>query len=1000
MEIKSSTLFSTCLLTSLLSYLPLFSEVDLKDIDALTAQLLGYEQLLDPEIFSDILELQNTLNGSRVASDDCIIENYNNIACTKQITNSNGAVFSAPSFTLRNNSGDIKFIYNITNHKGGVIYTTSSCNISENSSRQYFIGNQAISIEYSEDTNTNFGGAICCNGFELTKNSGPICFAYNKARIKGGAISSDSSLKISENSSPILFLNNRSFFHARNLRSAIIKAIGGAIYCQNCEISANSAPLYLISNSSPLGGACYVNQTCTIKNNADLILFANNSSSCAFSQEDINSGGAITCAQLTIEDNPGSISFNNNSADLNGGAIYCSQLMINNSGPIQFTNNQSKWGGAILIKQNGSCTISADHGDILFTNNSGVGDSILHRNAMHCTAGITLKVGARKNYTVRFYDPIECIYSANSIIFNEQEDQQGTVLFSSKFLPSFTEHERNYTSYILNPIEIKNGVLAIEDGARAAVHKITQGKSILRLGNKAVIQTSAAAATRTASQENPAETEAENDITPSVLLPPSILPRSLTEPKQSEPSLQSADAEFQITSLALNLPSLLQKDAQPPKIWIYPVAVTKDRTTSYQEDTSSSATISGPLLLLNSDNEDPYDSLNLSSGINRVPFLYLCDNATPKITTTDLDIQAINEKQHYGYQGVWSPYWEEYTTETKGTSPDTTNTNHRYLYADWTPTGYIPNPKYITPLIANALWGAFYTTLSGLRTLTSAITEPNYFAMGGQGLVMATHQAHRLGIPGFRMKSAGYSVGTTATTTNNHRISLAFVQQSAHIKEKDSKNKLSSNNYFGGMLIRVPLLDENIITSASLAYNYGSHTAKHFYIEDNKKSEGDFYTHSIAGSVNCILNLTPLNKDLAITPFIEVLAFRATLSSFIEHGDFPRAFTLKRPLTNISLPSGLMIQWKRNAYLPTIWQAQLAYQPVVLKHYPKVLTTLLASNGTWPSLGTPNSRHAFAYKVENETMIFPYLKIFLNYQGDLSSSTFSHYLKAGSALTF
>ncbi|WP_139414215.1 polymorphic outer membrane protein middle domain-containing protein [Chlamydia abortus] len=999
MEIKSSTLFSTCLLTSLLSCLPLFSEAYL-EIDSLPAQFLRYEQLLDPEIFSDILELQNTLNGSRVASDDCIIENNNNIACTKQITNSSGAVFSAPSFTLRNNSGDIKFIYNITNHKGGVIYTTSSCNITENSSRQYFIGNQAISIEYSEDTNTNFGGAICCNGFELTKNSGPICFAYNKARIKGGAISSDSSLKISENSSPILFLNNRSFFHARNLRSAITKAIGGAIYCQNCEISANSAPLYLISNSSPLGGACYANQTCTIKNNADLILFANNSSSCAFSQEDINSGGAITCAQLTIEDNPGSICFNNNSANLNGGAIYCDQLMINNSGPIQFTNNQSTRGGAILLKQNGSCSISADHGDILFANNSSIEDSIFYRNAVHCSGNVSLKVGAKKNYTVRFYDPIVCRDQSSAVVFNETEDQQGTILFSSKFLPSSTEHERNYTSYIFNPIEIKNGVLAIEDGACAAVHKITQDKSILRLGNNAVIQTSEIATTRTTFQENPVETEAEDVAIPSNLPQPSIRPRSLTQPKQSAPSLPSVGAEFQIKSLALNLPSLLQKDARPPKIWIYPVAVSADNTTSYQEDSSSSATISGPLLLLDSANKDPYDSLNLSNGINRVPFLYLCDNQEKKITTTDLDIQAINETDHYGYQGIWSPYWEEYTTETNGTSLDTANTNHRYLYADWTPTSYIPNPKYITPLIANALWGTFYTTLSGLCTLPSSTTESNYFEMGGHGLVVAIHQANRLGIPGFRMESAGYSTGTTATTTNNHSISLSFTQQSVHIKEKVSKNKLSSKNYFGGMLIRIPLLDESIITTTSLAYNYGSHTAKHFYIEDNKKSEGDFHTHSLAGSVNCILNLNPINKDLSITPFIEVLAFRATLSSFVEHGDFPRAFTVKRPLTNISLPTGLMIQWIRNVHLPTIWQVQLAYQPVVLKRHPKVLTTLLASKGTWSSLGTPISRHAFAYKIGNESRIFPYLKIFLNYQGNISSSTFSHYLKAGSSLIF
>ncbi|AFS25332.1 polymorphic outer membrane protein middle domain-containing protein [Chlamydia psittaci] len=988
MEIKSSTLFSTYLLTPLLYCLSLSSEPYIKETGSLSLRCFAYEQLLPKDIFSDVLEAENTLNGLRYSSSNFIIENYNNITCSQQIRSSDGAVFSGSSFTLKNNSGDIKFIDNISSRKGGVIYTTGNCSITENTSRQFFVNNLALPKSDSNDLYSNFGGAICCNGFELTKNCGPICFAYNTARIRGGAISADSSLKISENSSPILFMNNFSFY----LSTTNTQSQGGALYCQNCEISGNSAPLYLISNSSTLGGACYIHSTCEIKNNTDVILFANNASSCATSYDglDYSSGGAITCMTLKIVDNPGPVGFSNNTADRNGGALCCTNLTIRNSGPIQFTNNQSKWGGAILIRSNGSCDISADNGDILFANNSCISDTALFRNTIHCTAGVTLKMGAKKNYALKLYDPIECSYTSPRVVFNEQDDQQGTILFSSKFLPDSRIDRKNYTSYISNSLEIKNGVLAVEDGACVAVYKITQDKSILRLGNNAEIQTSKSAPSQMGlRQADPGGRESEAGSGPI----PSPQP-------PSAPSLPHVGSNLQIKSLALNLPSILQKGAQAPKIWVYPVETSANNITKHFEDPSSSVTISGPLLLLDSTNEDPYDSLNLSNGINRIPFLYLCDNKDKKITITDLDIQAINEKQHYGHQGIWSPYWEEYTTETNATSPETTNTSHRYLYADWTPTGYIPNPKYTTPLIANSLWGTFYTTVSGLRTLPSPTTGPIYSALEGQGVVMAIHQDNRLGVSGFRMESAGYSAGTVVTTKNNQQIAVSFAQQYAHIKEKKSKNKLSSKNYFGGALIRLPWFDESIITTASLTYNYGSHTAKHFYVEDNKNSEGDFYTHSFAGSVHCILNLNPINRDFSITPFIEVLAFRATLSSFVEHGDFPRAFTLKRPLTNISLPTGLIMQWTRNAHLPTIWQAQLAYQPVVLKHYPKVLTTLVASNGTWHSLGTPTTRHAFAYKLGNETQIFPYLKIFLNYQGDISSSTFSNYLKTGSSLIF
>ncbi|MEF9496538.1 MULTISPECIES: polymorphic outer membrane protein middle domain-containing protein [Chlamydia] len=964
MKILPSILFSTYLLTSSFAGLSLVLEASSKK-STCPFQSFGYEQLLCPEIFPDIPDEQNTLEGLSRSTGTITVENYKNIICSQQLSNKSGGVFDAASVILRNITDDIKFISNITAQKGGAIYTTGNCSITENSAKQYFISNQSIAPA-TTSSSTNYGGAICCGGtLELSKNRGAICFAYNTARIRGGAISSDRDFKISGNSAPILLMNNLAF-HLVYVSSGnkTTNAQGGAIYCQNCEISDNSAPVCITSNTSPVGGACHATSTVTIKNNSDLIFFANNSGVCDRPLGAISSGGAISATTIKIEDNSGPICFNNNIVDRNGGALWCQTLTIKNNSSVQFINNRSKWGAAFLIKNNGTCDLSADNGDIIFDNNCGItGNNQLYRNTIHCTTGTTLKVGARKNYCVKFYDPIECVYQSPLVSFNGEEYHEGTILLSGVFVPDSFKGEGNFISYIRNPITIKKGVLAIEDRAGLAVYKITQENSTLRLGNGAILRTNIQA---TANNQNQT----------------------------------TAGSEFAITSLALNLPSLLQKGAQAPKIWIYPTSTTNSGNTTYTEDNNPVVTLSGPLQLFNSDNEDPYDSLDLSSGITRVPFLYLCDNATKKITATNLDIEAINKAKRYGYQGVWSPYWEEYTTTANTTSAETTNTSHRILYADWTPTGYIPNPKYKTPLIANALWGSVYSTLSGMRTLPSPIANPNYFELGGQGLLMTVHQRNRLGICGFHMESAGYAATSSAATETNHKISLAFSQQMLHIKEHATSNKVSSKNYFGGIQLRLPWLEDALVTTGSLAYNYGDHTAKHFYSDNNKDSEGYFYSHTFGASLNCILNLSPINNAFSVSPFIEALAFRATLSSFIEQGDFARKFTVNRPLETITLPIGIVMQWKRDVHLPTIWQVQLAYHPVVYRHYPKVLTTLLASSGTWPSLGTPITRHALAYKIGNETKIFSHLKIFLNYQGEFSSSTFSNYLKAGSALTF
>ncbi|WP_348663819.1 polymorphic outer membrane protein middle domain-containing protein [Chlamydia vaughanii] len=964
MQAKSSMVSRSFLFITLLSISGMPAYASLNVINYSNA----YEQLLCPEIFITNLEEQNTLQGSLRSTSPLTIANYASIVCSQQNTNDSGGVINVESLTLQKNTGEVKFTFNRALIEGGVIRTTGNCTIIDNSANQYFVSNQAIQATTAQQ---NYGGVISSgNNLSIANNRGVICFAYNSAKNKGGAISATQNVSITGNSAPLLLINNLSL-HAE--ASAV--AQGGAIYCSNCEFSGNSAPIYLVSNISPAGGACYVGETFTITENSDVIVFANNSSLAELTPttKTSSAGGAIFCTTLNIENNPAPVCFNNNVAHLYGGAIKCTNLSVKNSGPIQFTHNQSIDGGAIFIDANGACTISADHSDIVFENNYAKTNNadLLYRNSLLCSEQITLKLGAKKNRCLQFYDPIEVVKEATSIVFNPESDQIGTVLFSSNSVPEALTEERNFFSYIRNPLTIQNGVIAVEDRAGIAAYQMTQTSgSILRLGNKAVIATATKHDTTTG-----------NTTTPGA----------------------STGSQLTINQLALNLPSIIQKGAEAPKIWIYPKATTtgSPATVTYAEDTDPDITISGPLLLLDSDNNDPFDSLDLSGGITKVPFLYLCDNENKKITITSLNIEAINDAVHYGYQGIWSPYWEEYTT-AGGSTLDTANKSHRILYADWTPTGYIANPKFKTPLVANALWQTFYTTMLGLQTLPSINLEnsESAFEFKGEGLGITVHQRTKNQVHGFRMESIGYAVGTSSGTRKNQKLAFAFSQNFSHLKEKLSDNKLASKNYFGGMQVHFPLFNEMILTSGSLAYSYGDHKVKNFYKEDEKASEGSFYSYSFAATLNCTLPMFSIGNELTLAPFVEAIAFRAKISSFEETGDFIRKFSSLRPLRTLTTPVGLAMQWSQDSNVPSIWKLKLAYQPMVHKQYPKILTTLMASNGMWTSYGSPLTRHAFATTLSNETWLFHNLKLFLNYHGEISSSTFSNYLKAGSSLHF
>ncbi|WP_348663815.1 polymorphic outer membrane protein middle domain-containing protein [Chlamydia vaughanii] len=732
---------------------------------------------------------------------------------------------------------------------------------------------------------------------------------------------------------------------------------GGQIHNDSADIALTNISNCCIQNQGFGHGGAITARNLNISDNKGLIIFQKNMAS--------GQGGAIRCSDTcNITNNLQGVVFQNNYSRANAGAIFARVINIRDNGPVLFLNNSAQWGGALQNadgQKNGQIYLSADYGNIIFNGNVRTKYAhIFGRNAFHSAMGIAkVDIGARKGHKVIFYDPIENEHTtAQGLTFNPESYHLGTVLFSGASTDE-NSFDDDYLSILRNTTKIANGVVAIDDKAIVSTYNLTQDQGTLRLGNDIILTT----ATK---KENTSDT---------------------------------TGCALTITNLALNIPALIKPKAQAPKIWIYP----SRSGSTYTEDDKPAITISGPLLLFDSENNDPHDSLDLSGAITKVPFLYLCENANKKINVDNLNIEAINDSVHYGYQGIWSPYWEAYTTTADSSSALTANTAHRILYADWTPTHrYIPNPKFNTPLVANALWQTFYSTMSGLHSFPKInINEnPSNFEYSGQGLGIALRQKSKNKAHGFHMKSIGCSFGGSSTTETNHRLAFAFAQQFSRLKEKVSKNKLSSKNTFGGVQILFPWDQKHLITTGSLAYSYGDHKIKNSYEEDNKTSEGSFYTHSFAATINCSWLLPSSNNHFTVVPFIEAKAFRAALSRFEENGDYIRKFFLKRPLRTITTPAGMIVQWSSGVYFPSTWELQLAYQPIVYKQYPKVVTTLVASNGMWASLGTPVSRHAFTATLNNETDIFYKLKVFLNYHGEISSSTFSNYLKVGSALHF
>ncbi|MEF9496536.1 polymorphic outer membrane protein middle domain-containing protein [Chlamydia sp. 04-14] len=873
-------------------------------------------------------------------SEDIVISNDKQPKVFISLSNvENGGVISCRSCHLTNNTQPVFFGDNRATNNGGAISSTENVIISKNA-RIIFYQNSAFNQKNASGNSA--GGAVYGKNFEASFNNKEFFFISNLTKTNGGAICSSETCKFLDNASTMRFDNNRGYH---------INGLGGAIYTKSCEFTRNTGEILFNSNKAGKGGAIYSTTSTSITDNYAPITFFSNAACNGTSNANGNGGAINSVSLITIKNNKQSLIFDGNSAAHAGGALSYQNLTIENNGPVYFFNNTACWGGAFYGQtDNGTTKISADHGNIIFDNNIAIDRVGVWRSAMFFSSNHTLSLGATQNQHIYLFDTIDT-RNLTSFIINPEAKHTGAVVFSgAKVQSNLSTNVRNVQTSYGDELTIKHGIISVENGARLSVYKITsEDNTHFCLGRDVTIKT-----------------------------------------QQKSDAIK--DSNLQIKNVAILLTEVLNSNS-PPTIWIYPGG----SSGRYTENTDAKISILGSLSLWNEYYRDPYDSVDLSQSIDRVPLLHLSEIPNNLITTNDFDIHSINSHKHYGHQGIWTPYWEEIIVPSITTSLDTTNSKHRYLYANWMPTGYTVNPQHRADLVANTLWQTAYSATAFYPSLINE-SSPSFY-LQGQGLGTHRYQKDKDTILGFSSRSLGYSGECLLSSETNCRFLLTFSQISGKMKEHISKNKIDSHSYLLGLSLQMPWFNEHLITTASLSYCYGDHHMQSFYTQ-NKQSKTEFRDHALSARIGCYLHEKLAFLNHYFTPFIQLRGVRVEQTKINETGDFPRKFSNQHPLIDIALPIGIQTFWLSDTYLANLWEFQLAYQPSIYRQKPKVLTTLLASNGSWTTSGSPVARHNLHVEGRNSIHLLHNIIAFLNYQLDLSSSTTSHYVNAGSRVVF
>ena len=313
-------------------------------------------------------------------------------------TNSQILFGSNSSITLGNNKATL----------GGAIYSDANSNVTFQS---------PVTITFTQNEASRYGGSLHLQGNSIVKFEGDSTVTYCKNRASkingnGGAIYCDNSVVLIQEKSNVTFNENTAIdggalylqfesnivFYNNSLATFsnnTATTSGGAISFETNSrgVFGGTTRLSFSSNSATKsGGAMYLG------NNVSLSFekfFDNANPTKMFSQNSVETGGAIFMMISEIQIDNNSVIFDNNTTRQDGGAIYSDQsnLSFINDCNIIFSNNTAHdYGGAIYgifaIEMNDSA-LNINSTNVEFDKNDAriAGDSIYINLPQGCEQG-------------------------------------------------------------------------------------------------------------------------------------------------------------------------------------------------------------------------------------------------------------------------------------------------------------------------------------------------------------------------------------------------------------------------------------------------------------------------------------------------------------------------------------------------------------------------------------------------------------------------------------
>ncbi|EPP34362.1 autotransporter beta-domain protein [Chlamydia ibidis] len=774
-----------------------------------------------------------------------------------------------------------------------------------------------LSLIFSENSSSAAGGAISSKACLLTGSKEEISFTTNKSATKGGAIAATDDLTISDNLGIMKFSDNT----AANS--------GGAIFAEAAtSISGNNRVIFENNTVTGTGDGC---------------------------------GGAIHCSKtgttptLTLSNNK-TLIFKENRSASQGGAIYSDKLVISSGGPTLFTGNKSVHatpkGGAIAIHTSGECSLTAEHGDIIFQGNTieTANAATVKRNAIHLGNNAKfVQLRATEGRAVRFYDPITAEGAAgDALVINKAEQgkaYKGTVLFSGEKL---TETEsavaENLKFAFKQPLELAAGTLILSKGVNIEAKSFTQSA-----GSKLFMD---------------AGTKIKADTENAVITDLAINPNSLDGVKLA----------------------VIEASAAGKSVTLSGTVTLEDPKGSYYENHKLDKALALPGLKL--------------LGKNAVT----TDNVTDKV--------AISPEQHYGYQGKWIVSWEKDNTA----DPKTATATFTWEKTGYNPNperraSLVPNSLWgcfmdITS-IQQLMEKSTDSYLHGRRSLWAANVS-NFFHRDNAG----SRRKFRHISSGYAL---GATTETSSEDIVSVSLCQLFTKDKDYNVAKNSANVYAGSILFQHIGESCSLanlisgknpacLEENcrgipVILDAQLTYCHSNNNMKTMYT-DYPTVKGSWGNDSLGIQLGSSIPVTCNKTSLcdSYSPFMKMQLVYAHQGDFKEPTDEGREFS-GSDLLNLSLPLGIKFE-RSNETEKASYDLTLMYVADIYRVNPRCLTSLVISDVSWQTHASNLARQAFVIQSGNHMTVSSRCEIFSQFGFELRSSSRNVHMNVGSKILF